>query len=247
MDEKLCSHRQTPSDRQDFPARTHPNRPHESGNESDSRLERDDHGYPESCNPRRTGAPLDEDQQSLATRFLPLARSMANRMKDSCPAAGDELLSVAFLALVESAQHFDSARGVSFSTFARHRIWGALCDLRSEIIQRRRPGKPGAEVAAVRLGKDTYIEGRIIGSTPPKSVGSDLESLDTFENWLRQLPRLQAQAFRHIYVDGKTQAEAAVLVGCSKWAMHRMHTDGIKSLQQIFEYERAKAHFKKEK
>ena len=168
-------------------------------------------------------------------------------MKDNCPSADDELQSAAFLALVEAAQHFDPAVGVNFATYARHRIWGALCEVRSEIIQRIRLGRPGAVVVTVRLGNDIYTEGRIVGTTDPKPVGSDLESLDTFENWLRQLPRLQAQAFRHIYIDGKTQAEAAALVGCSKWALHRMHTEGIKSLQQIFEYDRAKAHFNKEK
>ncbi len=168
MDEKSArSHRQSNSDRQSFPSRTHPNRPLESGNEGDFRSERDDHGYPESCNPRRTRPPLDEDQQALATRFLPLARSLASRMKDRFPAGDDELQSAAFLALVEAAQHFDPAVGVSFATYARHRIWGALCDVRSEIIQRIRLGRPGAAVDAARLGIDIYAEGRIVGTTDP--------------------------------------------------------------------------------
>ena len=136
MDEKTArSQRPIQPDRQSFSPRTHPDRPPDSGNRIDSRSERGDCRYPERCNPNRTRPPLDDDQQGLATRYLPLARSLARRMKDSFPAAGDEIQSVAFLALVEAAQSFDSSRGVGFATFARHRIWGALCDFRREIIK----------------------------------------------------------------------------------------------------------------
>ena len=126
-------------------------------------------------------------------------------MKASFPAAGDELQSAAFLALVEAAQSFDSSRGVGFATLARHRIWGALCDLRREIINRVRPGGSESELVAVRLAKGFQTGGRLIGVEPDEPVGSELEALETFENWIGQLPRLQARrSFRHIYLDGET-------------------------------------------
>ena len=243
MDEKTArSQRSNQPDRQSFSPRTHPDRPPERGNNRiESRSERCDGRYPERCNPNRTRPPLDDDQQGLATRYLPLARSLARRMKASFPAAGDELQSAAFLALVEAAQSFDSSRGVGFATFARHRIWGALCDLRGEIINRVRPGGSESELVAIRLAKGFQTGGRLIGVEPDEPVGSELEALETFENWIGQLSRLQARAFRHIYLDGKTQAETAALLGCSKWSLNRMHSQGLSLLQQTYRFPTAHA------
>jgi len=227
------SQRSSQQDRQSFSPRTHPDRPPDGGNRIDSRSERGDCRYPERCNPNRTRPPLDDDQQGLATRYLPLARSLARRMKDSFPNAADEFQSVAFLALVEAAQSFDSSRSVGFATFARHRIWGALCDLRREIINKVQRGGDEAEMVLTKLANRYRTSSRmIIGVKPNETVGAELEALDTFENWIGQLSRLQAQAFRHIYLDGKTQKETAALVGCSKWWLNRIHSEGLRSLQE---------------
>lgn len=240
MDEKTArSQRPIQPDRQSFSPRTHPDRPPDSGNRIDSRSERGDRRYPERCNPNRTRPPLDDDQQGLATRYLPLARSMARRMKASLPGAGDELQSAAFLALVEAAQSFDRSRSVNFATFARHRIWGALCDLRREIISRVRPGGRESELVVMRLAEDFQTGSQLIGAEPDEPVGSELETLDTVENWIRQLPRLHARAFRHIYLDGKTQEETAALIGCSKSSLSRIHSQALSWLQQTYRFQTA--------
>ena len=59
-----------------------------------------------------------------------------------------------------------------------------------------------------------------------------METLDTVEHWIRRLPRSHAQAFRHIYLNGRTQEETAILVGCSKSTMCRLHSQGLYWLQQ---------------
>ncbi|MGA2704245.1 MAG: sigma-70 family RNA polymerase sigma factor [Isosphaeraceae bacterium] len=242
MDEKTArSQRPIQPDRQSFSPRTHPDRPPDSGNRIDSRSERGDCRYSERCNPNRTRPPLDDDQQGLATRYLPLAHSLARRMKDSFPDAVDEFQSAAFLALVEAAQSFDSSRRVGFASFARHRIWGALCDLRREIIKRVQRGGGEAELVLMKLATGYETGGRLIGVEPDEPVGSELEALETLQNWIGQLPRLQAQAFRHIYLDGKTQKEAAALVGCSKSYLNRMHSEGLRSLQQTCRFQTARA------
>ncbi len=242
MDEKTArSQRPIQPDRQSFSPRTHPDRPPDSGNRFDSRSERGDCRYPERCNPNRTRPPLDEDQQGLATRYLPLARSLARRMKHSFPDAVDEFQSAAFLALVEAAQSFDSSQGVGFASFARHRIWGALCDLRREIIRRFRPCGSKSELVVMQLAMGFETGGRLIGVEPDEPVGSELETLETLQDWIGQLPRLQAQAFRYIYLDGKTQQEAAALVGCSKSNLNRIHSEGLRSLRQTYRFETAYA------
>ena len=62
---------------------------------------------------------------------------------------------------------------------------------------------------------------------PAAPVGTDLEDLETVQEWIRKLPRLQSLAFRHIYLEGKTQEEAAALIGCSPPTLSRIHRDAI--------------------
>jgi len=231
------SRRSTQPDRQSFSPRTHPNRPPDGGSRIDSRADRSDCRYPDRCNPNRTRQPLDEDQQGLATRYMPLARSLARRMKPSFPNADDEFQSAAFLALVEAAQSFDSSRGVGFASFARHRIWGALCDLRREIIKRIQRTGVESELVLMRLAKGYEIGGRLIGVEPDEPVGSDQESLEALQDWIGRLPRLQAQAFRHIYLDGKTQKETAALVGCTKGWLNHIHSEGLRMLEETCRFQ----------
>jgi RNA polymerase sigma factor (sigma-70 family) len=150
----------------------------------------------------------------------------------------EEFESAAYLALVEAAQAFDPSRNVHFATYARHRIWGALKDVRRDLVYRgaARPGMPSP--AFSRLGVDTENHGRVLGSEPDEPIGAELEKQEVLEHWLRKLPRSHAQAFRHIYVDGKTQEETAALVGCSKSALCRLHSQAMSWLQQSYAYER---------
>jgi RNA polymerase sigma factor (sigma-70 family) len=159
-------------------------------------------------------------------------------MKASFPSARDELESAAFLALVEAAQSFDPSRSVNFATYARYRIWGALRDVRRQIIGKVWPCERESAPVVMRLGDDSESHGQVIGAEPDEPVGTDLEILDAVENWIRRLPRPHSLAFRHIYLDGKTQEEAAALVGCSKSTLSRMHSQAITWLQQSHWFER---------
>jgi len=235
------SQRLTQPDRQDFSPRTHPDRPPDSGNRIESRSERGDCRYPDRCNPNRARPPLDAEKQGLATRYMPLARSLARRMKNSLPNAGDEFESAAYLGLVEAAQSFDSSRCVGFASFARHRIWGALCDLRHEIIKRAQRTGAESELVLMKLAKGYETGGRLIGAEPDEPLCSDQEARETLQDWLGQLPRQQAQAFRYIYLDGKTRGEAAALVGCSTSSLSRMHSEGLRSLRQSYRFQTAYA------
>jgi RNA polymerase sigma factor (sigma-70 family) len=162
---------------------------------------------------------------------------MARQMKTRFPGAREEFESAAYLALVEAAQSFDSSRNVNFATYARHRIRGALYDVYREWLGTTST-RPRAQTRLERpLSEGWESRGRVIGAEPDLPVGTDLEVLDTVENWIRRLPRVHALAFRHIYLDGKTQNEAAHLVGCSKWKLCRMHSQAITWLQQASEHE----------
>ena len=54
-----------------------------------------------------------------------------------------------------------------------------------------------------------------------------IESPDAVEDWLSHLPRAHAAACRLIYIDGKSQDEAAAEVGCSKSYLSRLHREAV--------------------
>jgi RNA polymerase sigma factor (sigma-70 family) len=219
-----------------FPERCDPLDPAAQGQRSPHREKQGDRRYPAKCNPDRAKRPLTEEQQELATRYLPLARALAGRMRYAWPGALDEFESAALLALVEAAQAFDTARGVNFATFAHYRIRGALRDLRRELYSRGGRG----DVANPQFHKFSRLEsesealGRVIGAEPDEPIGTEMENLDTIENWIRQLPRTHSLAFRHIYLDGKTKEETARLVGCSKAYLTRLHQEAITWLHHVY-------------
>ena len=96
-------------------------------------------------------------QQQLATRYLPLARSMAARLAGDWSCVREEFEAAACLALVEAAQAFDLERKLDFVTYARPHILGALYDLRRELFvsgcRIRRAGCPVARIRSARQGR----------------------------------------------------------------------------------------------
>ncbi len=215
----------TTSDRRrptpDFPARCDPNR---AAAEPEARAD-----FPAKCDPCPR-PPLTELQRELATRYLPLAGAMARRLAASFPAGGDDFRAAAGLALVEAARNFDEARGVDFATFARRRIRGALLDARRDLLCGGWRGDLALAPRFESLGPGSESRGHVFGATSDEPVGSDLETNETVAYYLDRLSPRQAAAFRHIYLEGKTQEEAATLAGCSKASMCRLHRDALERL-----------------
>lgn len=188
--------------------------------------------YPDKCRPRSTRPPLSQTQKDLAERYVPLARSLAKKFAKTCPTACDDFRASASLALVEAAQAFDPDRGIAFATYARHRIHGALVDAQRELFS---DGWRGAKELRPRFRplEPDENRGTFIGQHADEPVGASLEARDDVDNWLRKLPARHAAAFRHIYLDGKTQEETADLVGCSKAGMCRLHRELIDRIREL--------------
>lgn len=185
--------------------------------------------FPSKCHPCPR-PPLTDAQRDLATRYMPLARSMARRLAVSIPSGADEFRSAACLALVEAAQAFDESRGVDFSTFARHRIRGALIDARRGVLCGGWRGDLSLAPHFESLGPGCESRGTVFGSTLDEPIGMEMEMEEDVASCLSILTPRQAAAFRHIYLDGKTQEEAAALAGCSKASMCRLHRDALERL-----------------
>ncbi len=211
-----------------YPAKANPNRaPIVEDRASD--FSGDGDSFPETCDPDCGRNPLTEGQQRLATKYLPMAEAMVLRLRCRDDEL-DELNSVAYLALVEAAQTFDPTRTVNFATFARLRIRGALYTYRRSCY-RDHPEYIGTEIP-VYCTLEVLKERAdwVFGDCRRSPEDLDLEEADALESYLRRLPQTQASACRLIYLEGRSQEEAAALLGYSKAHLSRLHREALEKL-----------------
>lgn len=178
--------------------------------------------------------PLTPARQRLAERFLPLAYAIAHPHIRAWPWVGDEFESAANMALVEAAESFDPKRNVRFATYARHRIQGALRDVKRRMTPGGWRSDPSHAPAIGPLSDNPETWGRIIGAEPDPPVDEALETSDEIDQLLRRLPRRHAEACRRIYLQGKTQAEAARELGCSQSRLSCMHREALTMLNGLW-------------
>ncbi|WP_152053678.1 sigma-70 family RNA polymerase sigma factor [Tautonia marina] len=171
--------------------------------------------------PRKQRPPLTEDQQRLAVKYLPMARSLARPFKDQFPDIWEEFESAACLALVEAARAFEPSRAVKFSTFARQRISGGLRDVRRERILRSRNECQLADGAESGYSMIAEFPGQ------GEPIGAEMEAVEAVETWLKKLPRQHAETCRMIYLEEKTHAEVAERLGFSPSRITYIHLEAL--------------------
>lgn len=182
--------------------------------------------------PRRSRDRLTPDRQKLAARYVALARRAARPFKERWPHHWEEFESAALYALVEAAESYESARQVRFGTYASHRIRGALRDVQRELLAQSRPWDldGGDPIAPDDLPAYADRAGRVIGIEADPPVGWELEGHEQLESWLRRLPPRWAAACRQIYIHGKSQVEAARLLGMSQSRLCCVHRAALEML-----------------
>ncbi|MFI5456310.1 MAG: sigma-70 family RNA polymerase sigma factor [Isosphaerales bacterium] len=225
------------SERAGFPRKANPDRAARSTSPSPANRG-DSLPYPERRNRDVDRNPLTDEQRGLATRYMPMARTLAKRYRFRWQERED-FEATAYLALVEAARTFDPARKVNFATYARHRIRGALQDYQRLLMSEDWRGDRAISPIFTSLGEDTEAHGKVLGIEPERPIGTEVESTEAVEEWLRRLPRAHAVACRHIYIHGKSQDEVAALVGCSKSFLSRLHREAISWLIQDYQAARA--------
>jgi RNA polymerase sigma factor (sigma-70 family) len=146
----------------------------------------------------------------------------------------EEYFSVANLALVEAAQSFDPSRNVSFASYARSGIVGALCDHRRFLLQNVTFDKPLKCTPVERRDRDDARHGvmPLVHQELAQRIGIALENRDEVESFLRRLPRIHSQVCQMLYIEGRSQAEAAEALGCSKSYISRVLRDAIGWLRE---------------
>jgi RNA polymerase sigma factor (sigma-70 family) len=215
-----------------FPEKANPNRPGLEARAT-SGTPGDTSSYPAKCNPRARRSPLTEVQRGLAAKYLPLACAMVRR-SGFTKLERDELESAAFVALVEAAQSFDPEKNVNFATFARHRIRGALSDFRRSWLRLARNRSAVASPKYRRLSTHDDLEGAALDEMTAPLDRHEIEETEELESYFRRLPKAQASACRLIYLDGKSQDEAAAQLGYSKAYLSRLHRDALESLSRDY-------------
>ncbi len=83
-----------------------------------------------------------------------------------------------------------------------------------------------------RLGRRDQVRGWVLCKRAATHHDSEFEQTEALESYFRRLPREQAKACRLMYIDGKTQAEAAELLGYSRAYLSRLHQNALDSLRR---------------
>jgi RNA polymerase sigma factor (sigma-70 family) len=179
-------------------------------------------------------SPLTPVQQELAEQFLPLARGLARPLKRMFRQWRDDFESAACMALVEAARNFDPSRNIQFATFARFRIRGALNDVgRSMCLS----GWEGDHERAPEVHRLTPLNeefGIVLNSVTDPAVGTDVEAADSVERHLRRIPPRHAEVCRLRYLEGKTLAEVAEVLGVSQSEINRIHRQAMELLTEPY-------------
>jgi RNA polymerase sigma factor (sigma-70 family) len=177
----------------------------------------------------RSRPPLTWEQQGLAARYLPLARSLAKRYKKKWPFGADEFESAACLALVEAAQSYDAAKNVKFATFARKRILGELRDVQREMVPVGWEDDVDEAPLFLPLSPDLEEYGRVL-MTPPNPTQDDVDAFDCLESMIQRLPGQHSAACRTIYLRGLSQTQAAGVLRLSQARICMLHKQSMQML-----------------
>ncbi|WP_435017771.1 sigma-70 family RNA polymerase sigma factor [Tundrisphaera sp. TA3] len=179
-------------------------------------------------------APLTPVQQELAEQFLPLARGLAKPLKKMFRHWRDDFESAACLALVEAARSFDPSRNIQFATFARFRIRGALNDVgRSMCLSGWEKDYENApEVHRLTPLNEEF--GVALNSPSNPAVGADVDAADSVDRHLRRIPPRHAEVCRLRYLEGKTLAEVAEVMGVSQSEINRIHRQAMEFLAEPY-------------
>ncbi|EHK2404562.1 TPA: sigma-70 family RNA polymerase sigma factor [Clostridium perfringens] len=150
----------------------------------------------------------------------------------------DEVLSAAMLGLVKAANRFDEKKGFKFSTYAMSTMRGQIKNDyyhdKNRFIRKRNGNTEIYEKVSISSLNDTL----------PLNLEKDVELIDTLpsnfeivkldlKNAISKLPDLQKQVIKIIFFQGKTQNEAAKLLGTNQVEISRIKNRAIDSLRKI--------------
>lgn len=206
---------------------------------------------------------MSTSRQELMKKYLGLVKALAWKIHRKLPSHVDvdELVGYGHLGLAEAARSFDESRGLKFSTFAYHRIRGAIfdglgdmnwfkaSDYHSGAYQdTQEPPEstaptPRRDIQSRRsmvmsLAQIESDQGDTFSDPAAKAPGAKMEQAEMQKKvWdlVRTLPAHTQQLIHWVYYDGLTLKEAAERMGHDKSWASRLHASTLRHLQQAIE------------
>ena len=154
----------------------------------------------------------------------------------------EEVLSAAMLGLVKAANRFDEKKGFKFSTYAMSTMRGQIKNDyyhdKNRFIRKRNGNTEIYEKVSISSLNDTLHlnlekDVELIDTLPSNfEIDNEIAKLD-LKNAISKLPDLQKQVIKIIFFQGKTQNEAAKLLGTNQVQISRIKNRAIDSLRKI--------------
>jgi len=176
-------------------------------------------------------------RSQLIERYLPLARNLSRRVRAVGTAVtdGDDLISAAFIGLIDAVDRFEPGRGVPFEAYASLRIRGAMID------ELRRTGERSRNTDAEDQPRTVSLDGLLEDDWRDTLAAPDDGFDDAFEREdlcsrvqvaLDGLPPRQRELLARYYADSMTLREAGVRMGISEARACQLHGRAIVNLRR---------------
>lgn len=167
---------------------------------------------------------LTPEQQDLATRYLPLANSVAGRYARAFPQLADEFRGEAVLMICLAARDFDAAVSPAFPAYARVRVAGACRDVLRRCRRWARPCESSL---------DEIEEARLLLVAPAEVPGAASEAVEEARRLIRRAPKVYVPYLEAAFVRGLKQRDIARELGRSKQRVSAAIQDGLEHLARV--------------
>ena len=172
---------------------------------------------------------------ALIERYIPLARTLARRVKvvGNAVADGDDVSSAALLGLIDAVDRFEPGRGVPFEAYASLRIRGAIID---ELRRMDERGRGATEGSPLKVSLDGLIEEDWQGFLATDDrLDEPFEREDLrgrVQRAIDMLPPRQREVLARYYADSLTLRETGARMGISEARACQLHGRAISNLRR---------------
>lgn len=167
---------------------------------------------------RRCKSGDDEAREELVVSYRRLVFWLAAKFNVAASVRQD-LIQEGMLALINSVDRFEPARGLKFSTFAWYRIRGQMLNMID-----RGEGKAPVPVS------DEILE----AWAPPSELFEDEnEEIIAVESGISRLPRRESEIISAIFMEGKDPKQLAKELGFDVSHIYRLRRSGLARLREL--------------
>jgi RNA polymerase sigma factor for flagellar operon FliA len=191
----------------------------------------------EPCNPEPDGKP--GPNGAAAEAFLPLVGAIARALRRGLPPTVelDELINDGVLGLFTALERYDPSRGVGFSTYAGHRIRGAMLDglrQRDPLPRTYRRALKAAESAGIQfLELDHALTVPADEADGPEALVLEADLRDQVWRGLQALPSRDREVLELRMVRGLPLRAVAAHLCLSVTRIAEIQTRGVTRLRRF--------------